>query len=410
VSSRKIRTFWLLTILSVTLIVISLFEIGLRVYHLTRHRHRYIWIPDRYLGYIHTTNNQFTHHYTEEKKLSVAHQTNSLGLIGEEVSIEKADDTYRIIILGDSYTEAFQVPKEKNFCGLLEKLLEQDLNSQLKDVEVLNAGVSGYSPIKYYLAYQRELAKLNPDLVMVQLFANDVFEDNVAKAKSIIDEEGLPVQINRYFKANINHQNRFNTEGLEGYSKSYSFVKFLVNRSRIAEYLFVKIINRGKSSSYHQKMIRKDEFGTGNQFFIIDPTHHLNKDEEFRRQTWNLTQNYLLSLKSLVESHNAKFYLFYIPLETQIKLDHYGQHTMLYSQKYVGTFFNKILNKFSQMYNISYLDLLPTFEREKSKKLYLNRDGHLTPTGHATTARALYDDLKDKNILPRRENTVVSAN
>ena len=43
----------------------------------------------------------------------------------------------------------------KNFCEQLQYLLNQDSSLKNKRYEVLNAGVSGYSPISEYLYFKR---------------------------------------------------------------------------------------------------------------------------------------------------------------------------------------------------------------------------------------------------------------
>lgn len=72
-------------------------------------------------------------------------RTNSLGFRDaevREVSLE-AGDRHRILLLGDSFTEGVGVPWEDTLAGVLSEELGDE-------VEVLNAGVSSYSPVIYY--------------------------------------------------------------------------------------------------------------------------------------------------------------------------------------------------------------------------------------------------------------------
>ncbi|MEZ4290376.1 MAG: hypothetical protein R3E53_07505 [Myxococcota bacterium] len=52
-------------------------------------------------------------------------------------------------------------------------MLEQELRRAGLQVEVLNAGVSGYSNAEALLYLERELLKYDPDLVLLSFFAND---------------------------------------------------------------------------------------------------------------------------------------------------------------------------------------------------------------------------------------------
>ena len=77
--------------------------------------------------------------------------------------------TQRIILLGDSLTEGYGVPKDKAFPALVESQLKTDGYS---GVEVINAGISGSttaggeSRLRWYL-------KKNPEVVLLALGGND---------------------------------------------------------------------------------------------------------------------------------------------------------------------------------------------------------------------------------------------
>ena len=86
------------------------------------------------------------------------------------------------------------VDEGKNFCEQLQFLLNKDSAPHSKKIEVINGGGGGSSPIAEYLFFKRELSKLKPDIVILQLFVNDVFEDNKTGAMTIFDANGLPVK------------------------------------------------------------------------------------------------------------------------------------------------------------------------------------------------------------------------
>ncbi|MCK5082117.1 MAG: hypothetical protein KAR31_04340, partial [Candidatus Omnitrophica bacterium] len=381
-SKGKKRKFTVAAAILVFVVCFILAESGIRIYHLTCDRQRFIWLPDEFLAYVHSGNNTFQHHYTEGERITVEHKTDSFGFLSDAIIIKKDKDTFRVLVLGDSFTEAIQVPRDKNFCGRLQYLLNNYSGRKYKKAEVLNAGVSGYSPLNYYLYFKRELARFEPDLVLVQLFANDVFEDNTARAKSLLDENGLPLKTHRYFSQKYFDHSPVEAKAFNNNPLGYRLKRFLIDKSRAFEYFYVKFYNMQKASDFNQKMIRVKQYGTGYQFFMLDPDHVLSKDDDFREKSWGYTQKYLLALKEEVESRGAEFRMVYIPMEVQLKLDRYGEHVSLYIQKHMGTYFNDLLDDFSRSNDIRFLDLLGDFENNKARGLYFSRDGHLTEAGH----------------------------
>jgi hypothetical protein len=67
---------------------------------------------------------------------------NSHGFRDYERTYEKPQDVFRILVLGDSYVEAFQVQLEDSFTAQLEKVLNAHASS--RRFEVLSLGQSGF--------------------------------------------------------------------------------------------------------------------------------------------------------------------------------------------------------------------------------------------------------------------------
>ena len=412
-SQKRKRKFTAAAVVLVLVVCFILAESGIRIYHLTCDRQRFVWLPDEFLAYVHSGNNTFQHHYTEGERITIEHRTNSFGFLSDEIAVKKERDTFRVLILGDSFTEAIQVSRDKNFCGRLQYFLNNYSGKKYKKAEVLNTGVSGYSPLNYYLYFKRELARFEPDVVVVQLFANDVFEDNTSRAKSLLDENGLPLKTHRYFVQKYFNHPPVKAKSLNGHPLGYRLKRFLIDKSRAFEYFYVKFYNMKKASDFNQKMIRADQYGTGDQFFILNADHVLSKNDAFREKALGYTQKCLLALKEEVESRGAEFRMVYMPMEVQLELDSYGEHVSLYIQKHMGTYFNGLLDDFSRSNDIRFLDLLGDFENNKARGLYFSRDGHLTEAGHEVASEVLFKDMTTDRSLsafltPKDENVAVS--
>jgi len=91
-----------------------------------------------------------------------------------DFSYDKPPGVKRIISLGDSFTIGYEVDVDQTFSTVLER----QLVDAGYDVQVLNAGVSGFSNAEEALYLERELLKYDPDVVVLSYFFNDL-TDNV---------------------------------------------------------------------------------------------------------------------------------------------------------------------------------------------------------------------------------------
>ena len=98
---------------------------------------------------------------------------NNKGLRDVDHEYVKDKNTKRVLILGDSFVEALQVPLEKTFVRLLEKQLNAGAKSNIK-WEIINGGVQGYGTCQEYLYLKYEGIKYSPDIVILCFFANDL--------------------------------------------------------------------------------------------------------------------------------------------------------------------------------------------------------------------------------------------
>jgi len=103
--------------------------------------------------------------------------SNSLGFKDREIrQIPLTTSKFRILFIGDSFTEGIGIQYEKTFVGLFDTALMH------QDIEVLNAAVSSYSPSIYFkkVEYLLETVKLDFDHLLVFLDISDI-EDEVQR-------------------------------------------------------------------------------------------------------------------------------------------------------------------------------------------------------------------------------------
>lgn len=147
------------------LLLLVILELALRAYSGLFFA-RMMVLDDR-LGWRHAKNVSKT--FRNEDSDDVAVSQNANGHRGKYYGPVKSNGKYRILTLGDSFTEGVQVKEDELFSAHLEKL-----NT---DVEVMNAGVGGYGTVQEYLYLTSEGLKFRPDLVLLMFYDNDLSDN-----------------------------------------------------------------------------------------------------------------------------------------------------------------------------------------------------------------------------------------
>ena len=122
---------------------------------------------DEALGWLFTPNTEIADTSFE---WNVQYRINEDGFREKSGIKEKAKDVYRILMLGDSFTEGFGIRQNKRFSSLTESLL----NKNGQKTEIINLGVRGYNLAQYYGVFQRVYGKYKPDLVIIAAVLADL--------------------------------------------------------------------------------------------------------------------------------------------------------------------------------------------------------------------------------------------
>ncbi len=106
---------------------------------------------------------------------------NSGGFRGPDVPRLKPPGTVRIAVLGDSYTEAIQVPNQDTFASVAARTLARCPLFKGRRVEALNFGVDGYGTAQELVTLREKVWAYQPDIVMLAIFlGNDVRNNSVS--------------------------------------------------------------------------------------------------------------------------------------------------------------------------------------------------------------------------------------
>src|SRR5437667_702309 len=123
----------------------------------------------------------------------VEFRTSSLGLHDREYPAAKPAGVFRILLLGDSMTEGGGLALEATMAKQAEALL--NAGGCQSPIEVVNGGVSSYSPILEYLYLDVLAPRLAPDLVVLNFDMTDVHDDVIRTAIAKLGPDLLPIAV-----------------------------------------------------------------------------------------------------------------------------------------------------------------------------------------------------------------------
>lgn len=105
---------------------------------------------------------------------------NSAGLRDRDYPYRKPKNTFRIAVLGDSFTEAKQVPADQTFCAVIARRLRSCPALAGKNVEALNFGCDSYGTAQELMTLRHQAWKFSPDAVVLAVCTgNDISNDSV---------------------------------------------------------------------------------------------------------------------------------------------------------------------------------------------------------------------------------------
>ncbi|MEE2749908.1 MAG: SGNH/GDSL hydrolase family protein [Myxococcota bacterium] len=168
--SRQVG-FRLLALLLAAGVVVSLLEVGLRVF-----------------GYEGESDRQIIHFspISPPKELAEARWAHAwpmnpvegqrVRVNQEELPLNKPEGQTRVLFVGDSATFGFGVRHQDAFPGRVAELLGAQCAEE--DVEVINAGIQGINTVVEYFLLEQKLIHLSPDIVVLGVFLqNDINTD-----------------------------------------------------------------------------------------------------------------------------------------------------------------------------------------------------------------------------------------
>lgn len=314
-------------------------------------------------------------------------RVNSFGLRDDEFTQEKPDGVYRILVLGDSIPYGRVVGKKQTFPNQLEKILLE----KGQKVEVINAGVSGYSPYNELYYYLEEGRKFKPDLVIISFCMNDVanprFHWGYTQEKiTHIPDEAIP---NKTYDREVIQP--MMAERQESLSRKLdgarSLFSALVKNTSAYQFIAAKMsmVFPDETEQKFQKRLPQTEAAlqthiTAEDNISIEVLTHRDSEE------WRWLTGLYQKIHRATESDGIPLVLAIFPVAYQLD-ENYPHHP------------ETLFSEYCTAEKIDCVDMLKPFRHEGKEKIFmLDKERgydiwHLTEDGHRVTANVLYQHL-----------------
>lgn len=337
--------------------------------------------------------------WIKRDEYTVSVRTNAERQRGPSVPFERAPNTYRILVLGDSFVEAVQVEEHERFIARLREMLNAEGGATR--YEVIDGGCGGWGAVQELLYLQAEGPRYKPDLVLLAFFVgNDVANNSL--------ELELEGNVNAALKPYFEREPGGGLTLLEPDPPpptSWESVGFFL-RERSALYNVVE-------SGVLQKLSLDDLWASWRDLDAqVELT--IREAEVFQtrldprwRAAWSLTDSLLGRIAEESAVQQAKLGLLVVPTRAQVLPDAWRELTGSAEGRdraYDVFAPNTLLTGIAARTATPILDLTQPFrdaaKARNAPALYYARDQHWTAAGHELAARTLAAWLRKSVLIP----------
>lgn len=230
------------------------------------------------------------------------------GLRDREHSKSKPPNTFRIAILGDSMTEALQVPLESTFWSVLERQLKSCKAFGDRDVEIMNFGVSGYGTAQELLTFRHRATAYAPDMSVLAFYAGNDVRNN--------SKELEPFKLRPFFQiqdGNLVLDNSFLS------NREYQSLKLTFDERKILFDLRTFQLLRKLKSVFEQRGggQASDTRDAGIEPGL-DGGVFLAPTAKAWKEAWEVTERLIVATRDEVVAGGGRFLILSIPIGVQV--------------------------------------------------------------------------------------------
>jgi hypothetical protein len=334
---------------------------------------------------------------------------NSRGLRDREHDLKRPKNTIRIAVIGDSESEAVQLPLDQTYFSVAERELNCATQGGPK-VEVINFGVGGYGLGPQYITVAQRIWQYDPQIVIVadpmdaiimrttrRLYFGDSFgapffvlkDGSLALDAQSAAQRAVPAVLRREWAADLMNQSRLLS---------------LVNSARVRAQNDLHEM----TSRFHAKAAAASPFPA--DYWRTFPYYgEANGD---LKEAWRISEALVLAIRDEVARHHAEFWLFTLDMPGQVDPDK-QKAAELQARLGVDSLFHsdRLFAEFAAEAGIHHLVLAPEMERYATEhNLVLHgfkgmprNTGHLNQAGHFAVGHLIAGTLRAQSPLLSKE-------
>ena len=344
-----------------------------------------ILASDSIIGYTYKPNSST---YEKGREYNALYIINSLGLRDREYHGHTSDSTFRILLLGDSFSVSHGLAIEESLSQQMEKALLQTATGDAlhRKIEVINGAVGGYSPYNYWKAYLKWKPIFHPNVVIVGISPDD-YDSSNAGLNYIIEDDDIIAT----YKDGETPQKKGGSltirlrKWLSWNSEFYVLLRNFLYYNEIVDRIGMIISSNG------EERINQIE-----KYLIVQP--------EKMKLHWSQSLLFLKKLHESCDTDRTPLVMISIPSKEEIDSSLYKHTLSVLGLNESQTNINLPLNKisgFASDNSIVLLDPRPSLKSHNSEvKCYFDYDGHWNAEGVRYAALYLAQQWRKEGLPP----------
>lgn len=336
-----------------------------------------------------TQERSMSYHATVDGDL-VTIEFNSLGFRDVEHALAKPRSTRRLVVVGDSFSEAIQVNLEETYWHRLQHLLNENRPERW---EVINLGVGDFGNAQAWQALTEFGLAYSPDLVLFQIFPlNDICNNEIELAGLCKSQNDL---FRPYFVQTRDGPSLTHVDPVRHWLRSW-FVTF-----GVLEKAYMTFRQRSQPQDVdelHRQRYVQAGFPNDPLLYTFVET---NRQPGPIAHGWHTTEQILEQVEAVSKRNSLPWIAVVMPFEARVgpRWSEFASNfpdlpmDQGYPEKRLGRFFEQL--------GVPSVMLRETFEQHLDV-FFPSRDGHLNPAAHKLAAQTIYDKLVSEKLLDDR--------